>query len=157
MNLKEFLEANGVVTTRSYYDESYKFLENVINKNVWVCDFRLNENRDLKPIRKIKPTLVQVFSNDYLPKNKHIYYSPIHFRVIKKDIASSTIIAPYDNTGYRIHTGVSLNIFDTKDECIKHFRIQCAEAMQNYQDELTWRIMKTQDRIDEIQKMQEAY
>ncbi|WP_336761317.1 hypothetical protein [Paenibacillus sp. USHLN196] len=90
----------------SEYKEKVK-----IGEEVWICDYRYNDV-DNKAIRHIQPKKVVVVSNEDLPKNKRVYYSEFHFREIKENgKLSSTVIAPYDNTGYRSYGGVSLNIF----------------------------------------------
>lgn len=99
---------------------------------VWVCDYRLNRNILDKAIRHIVPTEVIVVSNNELPKGKRVYYSHYHFRKLKKNgEMSSTIIAPYDNTGYRTYEGVSLNIFLTEKECRDFYKTQCKENLKN--------------------------
>lgn len=111
----------------------YKELEELIlngeineGDRVWICDYRLNGSPLEKPIRHVVPTEVIISHNNTLPKNKTVYYSAYHFRGINKNgTPSSKIIAPYDNTGYRTYTGVSLNIFLDENECRKHYRKQC--------------------------------
>lgn len=153
MDLNEFLLANNVTIQGVSWDQTYKNLENVIGKQVWICDFRLNKDKDIKPIRKITPKLVQVFSNDDLPKGKNVYYSPVHFKEIKKGKVLSTVIAPYDNTGYRTYTGVSVNIFDTEKECVDFFRKQCDEVIKEYNEEMERRMAEIQRRILEIENL----
>ena len=88
-----------------------------VGQEVFICDYRYNDY-DKKPIRKIPPTKVKVFSNYDLPKNKRVYYSNIHFRPInEKGKILSRIIAPFDNTGYRSITGTCVNIASTIEEC----------------------------------------
>lgn len=111
----------------------YKDLEDLIAKGeikegdkLWICDYRLGDCPMDKPIRHVTPIEVVLCSNDTLPKNKRVYYSHYHFRTLtKKGTPSAKIIAPYDNTGYRSYTGVSLNIFLEEDKCRKHYRKQC--------------------------------
>ena len=94
------------------------------NYCVWICDFRLNDPSN-KPIRHIKPMKVFVRSNTETKKN--IYYSNSHFVKLKKNgDLSSTIIALFDNTGYRCNTGTALQVFDNKRECR-----ECYEQMAN--------------------------
>lgn len=130
MNLKEFFSTNNVTEIRNKWQsvEGYENLDNVIGKDVWICDYRINDPNN-KPIRNVQPKMVRVFNNDDLPKNKNVYYSPIHFREIKGDRVLSTIIKPYDNTGFRAYTGVCLNIFENKDDCICYFNGQLKEAI----------------------------
>ena len=112
-----------------YLDLEEKIVKGEINIEtdcVWISDYRLGEDPTSKPIRHVKPTKVKIVSNDNLPKNKTVYYSNYHFRTLNKNgTISSKIIAPYDNTGYRSYTGVSLNIFMTEEECREHYLSQC--------------------------------
>lgn len=97
---------------------------------VWICDYRHNDIFK-KPIRNIKPIKVMVIDNEKLPKNKRVYYSETHFRKLnKKGEANSTVIVPFDNTGYRGYTGKCVDIFDNEIECIKCYLKQCAEIMK---------------------------
>lgn len=107
------------------YKEFIKNHKSMIGETVWICDYR-HLDISKKPIRHIKPTEALVVSNDELPSNKTVYYSDIHFRPIgNKGTPLKQIIAPFDNTGYRSFTGISLNIFITKEECIEHYLSQC--------------------------------
>lgn len=118
----------------------------LIGEIVWVCDYRHNDIAN-KPIRHIKPTEVIIVSNDDLPDNKTVYYSDIHFRPIgKKGQPLKRIIAPYDNTGFRSYPGVSLNIFLTKEECVKHYFKQCQEILGEIEEE----IVRVNERLDGI-------
>ncbi|QNR65382.1 hypothetical protein IAQ67_15930 [Paenibacillus peoriae] len=121
-----------------------------IGEEVWVCDYRYNDV-DNKPIRHIPPKKVVVVSNEDLPKNKRVYYSDFHFRELKGNgKLSSTIIAPYDNTGYRAYTGESLNIFYAKEECVKHYLNQCMENLRQFEDAKTRKTTYYNNKIDEI-------
>lgn len=153
MNFNEWLEHNGVIKTGFPYSVTFENLENVISERYWICDYRLNKNRDKKPNRNVHPKLVQVFSNNDLPKGKNVYYSPIHFREVKKGKVLSTVISPYDNTGYRIHPGVSVNIFDTELECNQFFRKQCDIAIAGYEEEIDL----IQLRINDVRSLREVY
>lgn len=119
MNYKEFMDTH----------------KDVIGKTVWICDYRFNNVLE-KPIRHIKPTKVEIFDNFDLPKHKTVYYSTIHFRPYgKKGQPLKQIIAPFDNTGFRSCTGVSLNIFLTEEECIEHYLNQCQKIRKDIQSE----------------------
>ena len=130
MNLQEYFKHCGVIKVTKGFGTTYEKLENVVGNQVWICDYRNSEKgADLKPIRNIKPTLVQVCRND--EKNR-VYYSPVHFREVKENgKLNSRVIAPYDNTGYRALTGTSLNIFDTQEECIQCFNRQLGIAIND--------------------------
>ena len=159
MNFKEWLDNNGVIAKWDLHGTEYKNLENILGKNFWICDYRLNYSKDAKPIRSISPRLVKVVDNDTgLPANKNVYYSPIHFREIKGDgKLSSTVIAPFDNTGHRGRTGVSVNIFDNEKQCIDCYLKQCDEAINMYKVELGRRTLEINLRILEIQELKDIY
>lgn len=119
MNHLEFREVLGNKGSIKYGDK------------VWICDYRYNDIQE-KAIRHVRPQEVVVVSNTELPKNKRVYYSEFHFRPIGKNGKQlSKIIAPYDNTGYRFNTGVSLNIFLSKDECINYYLEQCEKIKED--------------------------
>ena len=102
-------------------------------ETVWVCDIRYNVYSEAtKPLRHVMPTQVQVTNNDQLPKNKTVYYSDSHFLVLSKSgkPLKSKVIAPFDNTGYRAHTGTPLNVFTTAAECKAHYKKQCDEIVE---------------------------
>ncbi|MBE7896095.1 hypothetical protein G7L40_20655 [Paenibacillus polymyxa] len=121
-----------------------------IGEEVWICDYRYNDV-DNKAIRHIPPKKVVVVNNEDLPKNKRVYYSEFHFRELKESgKLSSTVIAPYDNTGYRAYTGVSLNIFYDKEECIKHYLNQCVENLKQFDDAKVKKNTYYSQKIDEI-------
>ncbi|WP_440110007.1 hypothetical protein [Paenibacillus sp. QZ-Y1] len=121
-----------------------------IGEEVWICDYRYNDV-DNKPIRHISPKKVVVVSNEDLPKNKRVYYSEFHFRGLRESgKMSNTVIAPYDNTGYRAYAGVPLNIFYDKEERIKHYLNQCVENMKQFDDAKVKKITYYSQKIDEI-------
>lgn len=95
----------------------------------YITDFRHDDILN-KPIRNIAPTQVQLFSNDDLPKGKHVYYAEHHFRAVgKTGKPLAAVIAPYDNTGFRGYTGVSLNIFTTLEEAEAYYVKQCEKVL----------------------------
>lgn len=153
MNFKEWLASNGVKQYYNLCETTYENLDNIIGKQYWICDYRLNKDKDGKPIRNVVPKMVQVFSNDDLPKNKNVYYSPIHFRAVSNGKVNSTVIAPFDNTGYRGYAGISVNIFDNESDCRKCFTKQCKNAIREYRDELNRRTTEINNRISEIEKL----
>lgn len=102
-------------------------LGNTINigDEVWICDYRF-ETVANKPIRHVVPQKVVIEDNSNLPANKKIYYSSIHFLPLGKNgKPKKQVIAPFDNTGYRGYTGVSLQIFATEKECREAYVRQC--------------------------------
>ena len=131
-----------------YTELEHKIVKGEINIEtdcVWISDYRLGTDPTSKPIRHVKPTKVKIVNNDKLPKNKKVYSSNYHFRTLNKNgTISSKIIAPYDNTGFRSYTGVSLNIFMTEEECREHYLSQC-ESVKNALEEYKDIYMKTFD------------
>ena len=117
-------------------------LDNILGKHVWICDYRANADPTKKPIRNIKPTPVVV--TDAKETSKTIYYSPVYFRPVNRGKISSTVIAPLDNTGYRCCSGTSVNIFYTKEKCVKCYREQVRQANEIYEKEKA-RIIKEFD------------
>lgn len=147
MKLNEYLTENGVKLMIKGSGENYpprqtndlgmydyaEGLENVIGKMAWICDYRANADPTKKPIRNIKPTPVVV--TDAKETSKTIYYSPVYFRPVNRGKISSTVIAPLDNTGYRCCSGTSVNIFYTKEKCVKCYREQVRQANEIYEKE----------------------
>lgn len=133
MNLKEYLESKGVKITYDFGTTTYENLENVLGKEVWICDYRCGDDIFKKPIRSISPKKVRIFDTESARKN--IYYSPIYFREVKGDKILNTEIAPCDNTGYRGRSGVSVNIFETESECQRCYGRQLMEAKEKYDKE----------------------
>lgn len=117
-------------------------LNNILGKHVWICDYRVNDKAVLKPIRDVKP--MEVVIADANNCKKTIYYSPVYFQPVKGKKVLSTVIAPIDNTGYRCSPGVSVNIFDTREECVKCYREQVRQADEIYEKEKA-RIIKEFD------------
>lgn len=155
MDLNEFFEKNRVTKKGFYHDVEYSGLDNIVGKRVWICDYRNNGNDIFnKPIRCIKPTYVEVC----LPskRKEEVYYSPIHFKEFgKKGKLLSRVIAPYDNTGFRCYTGVSLNIFDTEIECKAYFKGQIDEAIEEIQKAEEKHRHYVSDRIESLLKLKE--
>jgi hypothetical protein len=101
-----------------------------VGDDVWIVDFRYEDVLN-KPIRNVTPTLVRITSNDDLPARKTVYYADYHFRPLGKNgAAKATVIAPYDNTGFRGYTGVSVNIFLTEAEAQARYQEQIREARE---------------------------
>jgi hypothetical protein len=118
-------------------------------QTLWICDLRYNDYHN-KPIRHIKPTKVLVRSNN--ETKKKIYYSHSHFVALNKkdEPLKSKVFAPFDNTGYRMRTGTSLNCFETMDECDAHYRIQCRDAIDGLVDTKKAFAETVHNKIDDI-------
>lgn len=163
MTLKEYLDDNNVTLwrNRSYpyspertdslplFDIA-KGLENVVGKMVWICDYRVNKDPKKKPIRNIPPMPVVV--TDAKKTRKDIYCSPVYFRQVKNGKIYSNVIVPFDNTGYRMNPGTSVNIFYTVEDCIKCYREQVRQATETYQNELERMTTDFTTRIDILEK-----
>ncbi len=48
MDFKEWLRSNGITEVGKFYDPDYENLDNIIGKQFWICDYRLNKDRDSK-------------------------------------------------------------------------------------------------------------
>lgn len=136
MDLEAFFKCHGVQRNNDPYNPVYSHISRVIGLRVWVCDFRFNKKGDIKPIRNVEPVDVIVCSNEDIPGNKRVYYSPIHFRPVVGEKVLSKVIGPYDNTGYRAYPGISLNIFLTKFECYECYISQCDQAIEHFSEYL---------------------
>jgi len=120
----------------------------IVGQIVWICDYRYNDIFK-KPIRSIKPTRVITVDNDDLPESKTVYYSETHFRPLNdKGKQSSKIICPCDNTGYRMHSGGCVNIFDNENECVECFNSQCKIILKEIE-------IGKEDSINRFNKMLE--
>lgn len=169
MKLNEYLTENGVklmikgsgeknptrqTNNLGMYDY-VENLENVLGKMAWICDYRANAEPTKGPIRNIKPTPVVV--TDAKETSKTIYYSPVYFRPVNKGKISSTVIAPMDKTGYRCNSGTSINIFYTKEECVKCYREQVRQASEIYEREKARIIADFDKRMVELDKSLEPF
>ena len=125
-----------------------------VGQKVYICDYR-QEDLNKKPIRNVQPMAVQVVSNDDLPKNKTVYYSDVHFRMIKNkgEGVTSRIIAPFDNTGYRSYSGVMLNIFDDYEECADLFKLQIDDVIERLEHKKGFALITIQQSIDALAKL----
>lgn len=126
-----------------------------IGDKVWICDYRFDDPTN-KPIRNLAPQ--QMFIMDASSTKKNIYYSSFYFAPISaKGTPLAAVIAPFDNTGFRGYTGVSVNIFLDEKDCRDHFVKQCIEArekMINARD----RFIKTMNtRIEESTVLQNIH
>ncbi|MCR8641392.1 hypothetical protein NV379_01870 [Paenibacillus sp. N1-5-1-14] len=122
----------------------------VVGDFVYICDYRFKDINN-KAIRHIKPVKVIVCSNEDLPKNKRVYYSEHHFKPVDKNgKVKAQIIAPYDNTGYRFHTGTSLNIFFNERDCVKKYKNQCLEILEQFNKAKAAKIDYFDKMIEEI-------
>ena len=121
-------------------------------QRLWICDLRYNDYHK-KPIRHIKPTEVLVVSKNEV--SKKIYYSNSCFlKLNKKGIAlKSSIIPLFDNTGYRSYTGVALNCFDNKEECIACYKSQINKAISELEKHLKYVTSETKNKIAEFQNL----
>lgn len=106
--------------------------EKVDGNIVYITDIRLSDGNAY--IRNVPPTKVIITSNSELPKNKNVYYSDYHFRKLgMKGQILKQVIAPFDNTGYRHYTGVSVNIFNTYEEAVEKYNEQLESVVNHYE------------------------
>lgn len=130
------------------WEEFLKQNETINGKKVYVVDIRNSDGNSY--LRSIEPTLVEIVSNEELPKNKKVYYSNYHFRKIgKTGKTTKQIIAPYDNTGYRSYSGVSVNVFETYEEAVEKYNEQLEDVVDTYRHrirELEGYIKQTEEK-----------
>ncbi len=96
-----------------------------LDNTYWIVDYRFDDINN-KPIRHVTPTEVAVFNVADTPPPKRVYYADYYFKPLGatgKPLAK--VIAPYDNTGYRGYTGISVQVFETEKEAKDFYRSQC--------------------------------
>ena len=121
---------------------------------VWVCHYN-QPDLGKKPLRNVPPTKCIVACNSELPKNKKVYYSKSHFRVIgKNDKVTAKIISPVDNTGYRSYQGNPLSTFLNKEDCecdwndmLSIVEIKLTDELESVEGRLKSRISSIRDMI----------
>lgn len=138
------------VFSSSLYDNLYSRCTALHQRNIE----RFEESHDLQALKQIAESILlslqvdekhmEVVIADANNCKKTIYYSPVYFQPVKGKKVLSTVIAPIDNTGYRCSPGVSVNIFDTREECVKCYREQVRQADEIYEKEKA-RIIKEFD------------
>ena len=98
---------------------------NKIGNHVYVCDYRFVNGYDKKPARHVKPTKVEIRESEEA-KNS-VYYSETVYIPFKKngELNFNKQINPFDNTGYRMHTGVDMQVFLTEKECKDYYKKLC--------------------------------
>jgi len=105
-----------------------EFVETELNKvgnKVWVCDYRYVNGFDKKPARHVKPTYVEIRPSS--EGRRSVYYSETVYIPFKKngELNFNKQINPFDNTGYRMHSGVDIQVFLTKQECTTFYKELC--------------------------------
>ena len=122
---------------------------NLDGKHVYVCDYRLNDEINKKPIRNVRPQRVLVRSNS--ETKQRVFYSESHFVALKADgTPASKIIKPYDNTGYRSYPGVPLHVFDDWEECKAFFEGQLEAAAVSLEKWLADTENEIRSRVEEL-------
>ena len=87
----------------------------MIGETVWVCSYH-RPDLNKKALRNVPPTKCIVTSID--DTKKTVYYSKTYFAPIGKNgEATKKVISPVDNTGYRMHCGNEIDVFDNEYEC----------------------------------------
>lgn len=105
-----------------------------VGDEVWVCDYRFNNEYIKKPIRHVPPTKVVIDLSENI--KKRIYYSDYYFKVLnKKGEPTSKVIAPFDNTGFRSYKGVAVQVFYTEEEAQEYYKNRCVEIKKEAEKE----------------------
>lgn len=122
-------------------------------KEVWICHFN-KPDMNKKALRNVPPTKCLVVSNDELPNGKTVYYSESHYRPLTANgLASSKVISPVDNTGFRSYCGNMLYTFDNEDDCIKAWAEMVGEYIARLEDRKSGIVQSIQNEIDEMKKL----
>lgn len=121
-----------------------------VGKIIWICDYR-RPDLSKKAIRHVPPTEVMVVSNNELPSNKKVYYSENHFvKLNAKGQPTKNVIAIYDNTGFRSFTGVPLNAFDDRQECIEKYNELADVIIEDLNKQISTIVESLEQDRDEI-------
>lgn len=122
-----------------------------IGDKVWICDYRY-DNPTNQPIRNVEPQEVFIMSG--ADTKKKIYYSDFYFAPIStKGAPLAKVIAPFDNTGFRGYTGISVNIFLEEKDCRKKFAEQCDKATEQLNKALSDFTAQMNKRINETDEL----
>ncbi|MGL4354089.1 MAG: hypothetical protein ACRCVV_14620 [Shewanella sp.] len=120
---------------------------------VWICDFN-KPDLEKKALRNVKPTYVEVVSNDDLPVGKRVYYSKSHYVAVSKNgTLSSKVISPVDNTGYRSNFGNMLFTFTCEDECRNAWSGMISLYIERLEKKKLSIVDLIQGEIDELKSM----
>lgn len=115
------------------------------------------QNAEIEHISEAIELQIQEDIKAKTKRSKTIYYSPVYFRPVNRGKISSTVITPLDNTGYRCCPGTSVNIFYTKEECVKCYREQVRQASEVYEKEKARIIADFDKRMVELDKSLEPF
>ncbi len=132
------------------------FIETEDNKTgnkVWVCDYRFRNGFSKKPARHVKPTLVEIRPSE--EGKGTTYYSETCYIPYKKngELNLNKKINPFDNTGYRMYTGIGLQVFLTEGECKEYYSNLCKSYIPLIEQEIK---ESTKDLRDLIETLKEV-
>ncbi len=118
MNLDQLLDSYGL---RSWRRDPYADYSELVGKWFWICDKRLSNNDPNTYVRVVEPTLVEVDLGTHSKKGR-VEGSPIFFRPVgPKGFALRKEITPRDKTGNGYREGISVQIFETAEECFEQY------------------------------------
>lgn len=119
-------------------------------KEVWICHYN-QPDLDKKPLRNIPPTKCLIRSIDDLPRSKKVYYSHSYFSPISsKGKATSKVISPVDNTGYRARSGNPLFVFENYEECATEWNKQLLNVSERLQERIDSAAKAWTDKQSEV-------
>lgn len=117
---------------------------------VWVTQYNRPDIHK-KALRNVPPTQCIIKSIDDCTKK--VYYSTTYFAPLKKDgTATSKVISPVDNTGYRSFCGNEINVFTTEaeaNECWNAEIDDVIERMMIYAEEAQRQYIQEADRLSD--------
>jgi len=107
----------------------------LIGETVFIVDIRHNGNPFDKLLRSVPPTEVLIAPSSVCKGT--VYYSECVFLKLKKNgEPSKSVIKLFDNTGYRSHTGMPLNIFTTYNEAVAKYAEQRQKIAADMEDRI---------------------
>lgn len=127
-------------------------------KKYFVCDYR-RPDLGKKAARNLAPTEVIVLSDEDFTENDlkvpTVYYSCVALAKLNKkgEPKYTSLVPPYDNTGYRYRTGVGINVFDSEEECINFYNQQVQDVVDVLEGELLVAQTRIQFQIDETNNL----
>ncbi len=119
-----------------------------IGDQLWVCDYRQHVPK--KPTRHVRPTLVEVVDNKFIPPKKRAdINSTTHLRPVKgPGLLSNTVIKYEDNECY----GQCVKLFTTEEECVDFYRKQCDDIIAAFDTHIEWMKGAQQEVVERHKK-----
>lgn len=161
MTLLDYFWVNGVklycYNTETFslrYATRAENLDKIIGERVWICDYRAGTDVFNRPIRAIKPMLVEV--RDATQARKKIYRSPVYFLSVKRDgTVGKQEICPVDNTEALTSVDIFPNTTEGEMECKRSYLAKIDEALSEVASAQEYYEKKVADKrkaLEELKK-----